>query len=109
MSALFWFIVWAALIFLMMRFGCGAHVMGHGHGHATEHRDGKLRWEPPATDRDPVCGKTVKTAGAKPSVFDGLVYYFCSRECREVFEAAPHLYTGGNTPSEQGTLESQHG
>lgn len=27
-----YFLVWAALIFLMMRYGCGAHVMGHRHG-----------------------------------------------------------------------------
>ena len=32
METLLWFAIWAALIFLMMRFGCGAHVMGHGHG-----------------------------------------------------------------------------
>ena len=33
MEALIYFALWAGLIFLMMRFGCGAHVMGHGHGH----------------------------------------------------------------------------
>ena len=32
MSALSYFLIWAVIIFLMMRFGCGAHVMGHGHG-----------------------------------------------------------------------------
>lgn len=30
MSALFYLLIWAAVIFLMLRFGCGAHVMGHG-------------------------------------------------------------------------------
>ena len=24
---------WAGLFFLMMRFGCGAHIMGHRHHH----------------------------------------------------------------------------
>ena len=24
---------WAGLFFLMMRFGCGRHIMGHGHRH----------------------------------------------------------------------------
>ena len=33
MSSIVYFLLWAGLIFLMMRFGCGAHVMGHrGHG-----------------------------------------------------------------------------
>ena len=98
-EALIYYALWAGLIVLMMRLGCGAHVMGHGHAHG--HADSKserrtdLRWVPPTQDVDPVCGKTVATDKAKPSVFDGYVYYFCSRECREVFEAAPELYVGG--------------
>lgn len=31
MNALIYFLVWAGIIFVLMRFGCGAHVMGHGH------------------------------------------------------------------------------
>jgi YHS domain-containing protein len=101
MEALLYFAVWAGLIFLMMRFGCGAHVMGHGHGNGkAQNKSGKagdpeLRWVPPKKDTDPVCGKTVATDKAKPSVHDGNVYYFCSRECREVFEAAPGQYIEG--------------
>lgn len=109
MSALLWFIVWAVLIFLMMRFGCGAHVMGHRRGGTRHGKIGYMRWVPPETDTDPVCGKTVSTASAKSSVFGGFVYYFCSRECRELFEAAPRLYTGGHAPSGHRKLESQHG
>jgi YHS domain-containing protein len=109
MSALIWFVVWAALIFLMMRFGCGAHVMGRRHGGTKRGEPGDVRWAPPDTDTDPVCGKTVSTASAKSNVFGGLVYYFCSRECREVFEAAPHLYTGRNDAAGRGKLESLHG
>ena len=51
-----------------------------------------MRWTPPEKDTDPVCGKTVLPASAFPSVHDGWVYYFCSRECRERFEAAPEIY-----------------
>lgn len=29
MHTLMYFLIWGALIFVMMRFGCGAHVMGH--------------------------------------------------------------------------------
>lgn len=93
MSELIWFAIWAVVIVLMMRYGCGAHVMGHSHKKEEGPNNGNgARWEAPETDTDPVCSKTVKTADAKPSVFDGHVYYFCSRECREVFEAAPETY-----------------
>ena len=113
MSALFWFVIWALLIFLMRRFGCGAHVMGHGHGKKGANGDSvgsdEFRWIPPATDVDPVCGKTVKTGDAKPSVFDGHVYYFCSRDCREVFEAAPHTYVAGEPAGGIHQLEHGHG
>lgn len=109
MDVLIYFVIWAALIFLMMRFGCGAHVMGHGY--KTSDRAGnsggrtdELQWTPPESDTDPVCGKTVRTDRAKPSVHDGMVYYFCSRECRERFEAAPDLYL---KPSTEGAVDRQ--
>lgn len=102
MEALVYFALWAGLIYAMMRFGCGAHVMGHGrHDHAS--RD-NLTWVPPERDTDPVCGRTVVTAKARPSVHRGSVYYFCSRECRELFEAAPELYLGELRPK----LEHSH-
>ncbi len=115
MSELLYFLIWAAVIFVMLRFGCGAHVMGYGHGKAE--RDGgnpqsrgagTLRWIPPAEDVDPVCGKTVNTAAAKSSVHEGSVYYFCSRECREVFEAAPEQYVGPAARGPQLRLENSH-
>lgn len=104
MEALFYFAVWAGLIFLMMRFGCGAHIMGRGHGKGQagnksgQAGESELRWVPPKKDTDPVCDKTVSTDKAKSSVHDGNVYYFCSRDCREAFEAAPELYVGGGDP-----------
>src|SRR3546814_1124607 len=83
----------------MMRFGCGAHIMGHGHGqHGTRGKDAprksdQPRWVPPETDVDPVCGKTVRTDEAKSAVHEGTVYYFCSPEHREVFEARSEEHT----------------
>ncbi len=105
MSSLFYFLFWAALIFLMMRFGCGAHVMGHrnkkGHTDVTKTDESeKLRemvWVAPPVDVDPVCGTKVNTKTAKSSVFEGTVYYLCSRECREIFEANPNEYIGEET------------
>lgn len=97
MDALIYFALWAAMFFLVMRLGCGAHVTGHGHGA----HDGQTRTFGAAPVRrltipeqatDPVCGKRVRTRNAKPTVHDGQVYWLCSRDCREMFEAAPDLY-----------------
>lgn len=117
METLIYFLIWGALIFFMMRFGCGAHVMGHGHGHGQHGGHGnetapdpkQPRWVPPETDVDPVCGKTVHTDKAKSAVQDGTVYYFCSRECRERFEAAPQLYVGPKAEHEPKQVEHAHG
>ena len=99
MATLWYFLLWGAFIFLMMRFGCGAHVMGHRHGHSPKSNGVPLPadplWTPPGTALDPVCGMTVKPAGSKSTVHDGHVYYFCSQDCREKFEASPKTYTGG--------------
>lgn len=116
MDTLIYFLIWAVVIFLMMRLGGGAHVMGHGHRQAKhdagDRKDGgdgeSLRWVPPDKDIDPVCGKSVGTDWAKPSVHDGSVYYFCSRECREMFEAAPEQYVGTGAEKPRSKLEDLH-
>jgi YHS domain-containing protein len=113
MEALIYFLLWAVFIFLMMRFGCGAHIMGHGQRQHDQKgpaaRRGDMRWVPPETDTDPVCGKKVRTDQARASVHDGMVYYFCSRECRERFEAAPDLYEGSGAEAQPKKLESANG
>jgi YHS domain-containing protein len=115
MDALLYFAVWAGLIFLMMRFGCGAHVMGHGQGHenhAGENRreaeSGDLRWQPPEEVKDLICGKTIRTATAKSSVLNGFVYYFCSSECREQFETRMAALGQTSTANEPEQLEHSH-
>ncbi len=112
MEALLYFIIWAAAIFVMMRFGCGAHVMGHGRKHGQTEESPKtetseLRWVPPETDTDPVCGKVVSTNEARATVHAGTVYYLCSRGCREAFEVAPELYVNG-PDGKQPSLEHSH-
>jgi YHS domain-containing protein len=114
MDSLLYFAFWAGLIFLMMRLGCGAHIMGHrqdkqdepaaGAGGATRNP----RWLAPETDVDPVCGKTVATADAKSAVHDGWVHYFCSSDCRERFEAAPDLYLAAHAAHPKPQLEHSH-
>ena len=113
MQTLGYFLIWGAFIFFMMRFGCGAHVMGHGHSHDagarpdTSSSAGGAVWTPPAKDTDPVCGMTVETAGAKSAVYDGHVYYFCSQDCREKFETSPRSYTSSAASSPH-NMEHSH-
>lgn len=102
METLLYFALFAGLFFLMMRFGCGSHVMGHHHGrHEARYRPGSVppvgdgRWVPPTTAIDLVCGMTVDTETAKSSVHNGTVYYFCSAEHREQFESDPGRYAAG--------------
>ncbi|WP_051631095.1 YHS domain-containing protein [Afifella pfennigii] len=89
--------LWGGLIFLMLRF-CGAHLIGRRErGESTDEAEigaspVPTHWSPAGYERDPVCGRSFRKRTAKTSVFDGRVYHFCSRDCREVFEAAPDLY-----------------
>ncbi len=90
MESLLYFVAWGALLFLMMRFGCGAHVMGHGGERSESQGPGsQMRWVPPKSDFDPVCNRAVRPEKALSSVHDGRVFYFCGAECREAFEATP--------------------
>lgn len=100
MSSLVYFLIWGAVFFLLMRVGCGSHVMGHGHSHSAAEG-------PPKSAVDPVCGMTVETAQAKSSLYQGHAYYFCSQSCREKFEAAPDGYVSGSTRSPQ-NMEVSH-
>jgi YHS domain-containing protein len=111
MSTLLWFAIWGGLFFLMMRFGCGAHVMGHGHGQHEAQGDGAAapqpQWIPPETAIDPVCRKSVPTNSAKSAVYRGDVYYFCSAEHRDAFEAEPERYA--QAPAGTKPMEHHHG
>ncbi len=105
--------VWTGLFFVMMRFGRGVHLTGrtdknaNGYGPLATVETPELRWIPAEKDIDPVCKKTIATRTAKSCVHEGKVYYFCSRDCREVFEAAPDMYTGiGDT--NRNSLEHAH-
>lgn len=111
MSALFYVIIWAIVVLLMMRFACGAHVTRHS---KTEHRKNghlsrqDLRWVAPERDQDAVCGQSITPQKAKSSVYQGWVYYFCSRECREIFEAAPETYVRSGAHRQPPKLENRH-
>ncbi|MEK7246694.1 MAG: YHS domain-containing protein [Pseudomonadota bacterium] len=115
METLIYFLLFGVVFFLMMRLGCGSHVMGHRPGGgrsgpgASTAGSGGLRWEPPAKDVDPVCGMTVETATAKSAVHGGAVHYFCSQVCREKFEANPAAYLKKTTePSPPAEHSHEH-
>lgn len=93
LKSLGWLLLWGGLFFMMMRFGCGAHMAG-GHGHHGGHERGN---HDPA-QKDPVCGMEVSADNAKAAtVHRGKTYYFCSTSCRDKFEAAPDKYSGGSS------------
>lgn len=92
LKSILWFLVWGGLFFVMMRFGCGAHIGGHGgHGHGGGHGGQEPQGGPPT--KDPVCGMDVDPQrAAAASVYKGVTYYFCSASCRDKFEKTPEKY-----------------
>lgn len=81
MSGLLSLLIFAGLFYLMMRFGCGAHMV-HGHGHDKAQGGSK----------DPVCGMSVPADRGYSKVHDGTTYRFCSRQCLDEFDQHPTRY-----------------
>jgi YHS domain-containing protein len=107
-----YYLFWASLFVVMMRFGCGAHVMGHGHHQDASASDHSQEIRVPSTipDRviDPVCGMNVQTSAAKTAPYLGHIYYFCSQKCRERFESAPESFAKSASGAAL-TKENHHG
>jgi len=83
MEGLFSFLFFAAFIYLMVRFGCGAHMLhGHGSGHDKDKHV------------DPVCGKSVPENEGYGMMHSGRFYRFCSKVCLDAFDSEPERYTG---------------
>jgi len=85
MDGLLWFLIFGGLFYVMMRYGCGAHMV-HGHGGHAPH--GSSEGEP----IDPVCGMTVTADQGYGKMHQGILYRFCSRNCLDKFEADPEKY-----------------
>jgi YHS domain-containing protein len=103
-----YFLVLAGLFLLMMRFGCGAHVMGHAHRNDDRSgRNSDARSAAPTKATDPVCGMSVDPGTAKTAIHAGHAYNFCSQECREKFETNPAPYTESNISAHH--KEEHHG
>lgn len=90
MEGLLSLLLFAAFFYVMMRWGCGAHMV-HGHGHGGGHGDaGEGGHGAAATD--PVCGMTVNPGEGYTKAHAGREFRFCSRACLDKFEAAPEQY-----------------
>ncbi|NIA02605.1 MAG: YHS domain-containing protein [Planctomycetia bacterium] len=97
MDGLLSLLLFAAFFYLMMRFGCGAHMVHGKHGN-----DSKKSNDDSSTAKhiDPVCGMQVDTEQGYGKMHDGQLYRFCSRSCLDHFEANPGQYLN---PPAQGT------
>ena len=92
MEGLLTLLLFAVLFFVMMRFGCGAHMMhGHGHGHSGSRQQDKHD-DRPQEQVDPVCGMAVDVDQGYGKMHEGTLYRFCSRDCLDKFEASPEQY-----------------
>jgi len=85
MDRLLSFLVFAVLFYVMMRYGCGAHMV-HGHGgHQHERQD-------EGSAKDPVCGMSVEPGQGYSEQYQGKVLHFCSKQCLDKFDAEPRRY-----------------
>lgn len=82
------FLLFAALFYFMMRFGCGSHAV-HGHHRHEGHRG--HQW-PQASSKDPVCGMEVAPDTGYSEKYQNREYRFCSRKCLDQFDANPEQF-----------------
>jgi YHS domain-containing protein len=88
MEGLLSLLVFAGFFYLMMRYGCGAHMAHGGHGGHSGHdadNEGKKHI-------DPVCGMNVNMKQGYGKMHGEKLYRFCSRNCLDKFEDKPEKY-----------------
>ena len=83
MDGLLSFLIFAGVFYLMMRFGCGAHMIHGHHGHGNKKVEKHI---------DPVCGKSLDAERGYGKMHEGHLYRFCSRDCLDKFEVEPEKY-----------------
>ena len=94
MNGLLSFLLFAAFFYLMMRFGCGAHMVHGGHGgHGDgEHEGHSGHGGQEGSAKDPVCGMPVEPGQGYTKSHEGRELHFCSRKCLDKFDAEPQKY-----------------
>ena len=86
MDGLLSLLIFTGLLFVMMRFGCGAHML---RGHRDQKRSTDAQQH---RHTDPVCGKSVPPTEGYGMMHEGQLYRFCSRECLSAFEVDPDRF-----------------
>ncbi len=104
MESLISLLLFVGFLYLMMRYGCGAHVHGEGCGHSGHHHQkigeisgenitSKNSVEMKTVTRDPVCGMEIEIGRVLRSVQYGpKTYYFCSKDCLRKFRERPEYF-----------------
>lgn len=92
MQGLFSLLLFAGLFYLMMRFGCGAHMVHGGHGGHAGHQGHAPDVDGSASRSDPVCGMSVAPDHGYSEMHNGREYRFCSRTCLDKFDVEPERY-----------------
>ena len=98
MTGILWLLIWGLLFYVMMRWGCGAHMMHGGHtvnsGHGGTEQGGHIGHSSTPTGADPVCGMEVNAGTGYSRAYADREYRFCSRRCLDEFDADPDRYSG---------------
>ncbi len=88
-------LLFAVVFYVIMRFGCGAHII-HGHGRHARDKDNVRK------HIDPVCGKHVDPEQGYGKMYEDTLYRFCSRACLDKFDSDPEPFL------DKKKLESDH-
>lgn len=91
MEGLWSLLLFAGAFYLMMRYGCGAHMIHGNHDHHGHGNDTVKKYT------DLVCGMAVDIKQGYGKMHEGQLYRFCSRNCLDKFEAEPDKYIAGGT------------
>ena len=90
MDRLLSFLLFAAFFYLMMRFGCGAHMV-HGSHKDNEH-EAHSNAGRDTSSKDPVCGMMVLPGQGYTEMYQGHELHFCSKKCLDNFDSQPKSY-----------------
>lgn len=85
-------LLFAALFYFMMRFGCGAHMVHGGHGGKDTDHDGTKGKGDQGKQIDPVCSMPVDDDAGYGKMHNNQLYRFCSKKCLDQFDADPNRY-----------------
>jgi len=99
MEGLFSLLLFGVFFYVMMRYGCGAHMV-HGHGHGDSHGHGAN-----TTHLDIVCGMQVAQDQGYGRMYHGQLYRFCSKNCLNKFDDDPQKYINNpQTSDDEGMM-----